>query len=68
MPNAKEIGERIKKLRGNESRLDVANACDISVSALSMYECGQRIPRDEIKIKLANHFKKSVESIFFNCY
>lgn len=66
MPNAKEIGERIKKLRGNESRLDVANACDISVSALSMYECGQRIPRDEIKIKLANHFKKSVESIFFN--
>ena len=66
MPNAKEIGERIKKLRGNESRLAVANACDISVSALSMYECGQRIPRDEIKIKLANHFKKSVESIFFN--
>lgn len=66
MPNAKEIGERIKRLRGEESQAAVADACDISVSALSMYECGQRIPRDEIKIKLANHFKKSVESIFFS--
>lgn len=64
MQDAKEIGERIKRLRGNESRAAVADACDISVSARSMYECGQRIPRDEIKIKLANYFKKSVESIF----
>lgn len=66
MPNAKEIGERLKKLRGEESQAAVAEACGISISALSMYECGQRIPRDEIKIKLASHFKESVESIFFN--
>ena len=37
MPNAKEIGERLKQLRGEESQAAVAAACDISVSALSMY-------------------------------
>ena len=63
--NKKKIGERLKKLRGQKSREEVALATGISVSALTMYETGQRIPRDEIKIKLANYFGVSVSNIFF---
>lgn len=66
MLNAKEIGRRLVKLRGNTSRDVVAKAVGISVSAISMYENGERIPRDEIKIKLANFYKKSVQEIFFD--
>ena len=66
MLNAKKIGRRLVKLRGNTSRDVVAKAVGISVSAISMYENGERIPRDEIKIKLANFYKKSVQEIFFD--
>lgn len=65
MPNSKDIGERLKALRGDESRENVAKACNISVSALGMYENGLRIPRDEIKIRLALFYHQPVESIFY---
>lgn len=60
------IGERLRKLRGNTAREVVANACGISVSALTMYELGERIPRDEIKVALAKYYKRTVQFIFFN--
>ena len=59
------IGEKLIKLRGNMSQADVAAAIGISSSALSMYENNERVPRDEIKIKLADYYQKSVEYIFF---
>ena len=59
------VAEKLVKLRGDKSRETVAKACGISVSALAMYEQGERIPRDDIKIKLAKHYKSSVEFIFF---
>lgn len=59
------IAQRLKKLRGNKTQKEVANACNISVSALAMYETGQRIPRDEVKVKLANYFHRTVQTIFF---
>ncbi|WP_423748200.1 hypothetical protein [Bacillus cereus] len=31
-----------------------------------MYENGQRIPRDNIKIKLANFYGVTVQTIFFD--
>ena len=46
MLDAKEIGCRLRELRGNISRETVADAVGISVSAISMYENGERIPRD----------------------
>lgn len=64
--NAKEIGNKLVELRGKRTQEQVANAVGISVSALSMYECGERIPRDPIKIELAKYYKKSVQAIFFN--
>ena len=63
--NAKKIGERLTELRGNTPRAELAKAIGVSVSALSMYECGERIPRDVIKVRIAKYFRKSVESIFF---
>ncbi|WP_415948852.1 helix-turn-helix transcriptional regulator [Megamonas funiformis] len=67
MIDAKVIGQRLLQLRNNlnKTRKDVAKACGISVSALTMYEIGERIPRDEIKIRLSNYYKKSITSIFF---
>jgi transcriptional regulator with XRE-family HTH domain len=59
------VSTRLRLARGEMSREDVAVACDISVSALSMYENGQRVPRDEIKVKLAKFYGKSVEELFF---
>lgn len=66
MVNAKEIGKRLVDLRGSKTQEQVAKAVGISVSALSMYECGDRIPRDYIKIALANYYNKSVQEIFFS--
>ena len=42
--NAKDIGERLLKLRGDRSREEVAKAVGVSTSAMSMYENGERIP------------------------
>ena len=59
------IGVRLIALRGEKSRTEVAEKVGVSVSALQMYENGERIPRDEIKIRLANYYNQTVESIFF---
>lgn len=64
--DAIKIGKRLTQLRGTKTQEEVSNAIGISTSALSMYENGERIPRDEIKIKLAKYYKKSVQSLFFN--
>lgn len=60
------IGKRLLKLRGNKTREEVAKAVNISVSALQMYENGRRIPKDEIKIRLASYYGKTVQEIFFD--
>jgi len=59
------VQTRLRLARGDRSREEVALACDISVSALSMYENGQRVPRDEIKVKLARCYGKTVEELFY---
>ncbi len=63
--NSKEIGKRLKILRGAASQKEVANALKIAPSTYAMYESGDRIPRDEIKIRIADYFRVSIESIFF---
>ena len=60
-----KISKNLIALRGEKSREEVAFSIGISASALSMYEAGQRIPRDEIKLKLAEYYGVDVQSIFF---
>lgn len=59
-------GKKLVKLRGDKSQAAVASDIGISVSALAMYENGQRNPRDDIKLALANYYGVSVASLFFN--
>ena len=60
-----DIGKRLTDLRGEKSQSEVAEAVGITQAALSMYERGERIPRDNIKIKLANYYGVSVAALFF---
>lgn len=62
----KAVGVRLQKLRGYKSREEVAKAIGVSVSAIAMYENGERIPRDSIKVKFAEYYDKSVQEIFFD--
>lgn len=66
MVSRDEIAHRLVILRGDLSRKEVAKANGISLSALAMYESGQRTPRDEIKVRLAQYYGETVESIFFS--
>lgn len=63
--NKKVIGKRLKKLRGDKTIVSVAETIGITPSALVNYETGIRVPRDEIKIKLAKYYNVSVEDLFF---
>lgn len=56
---------RLVEARAGRDRKEVANAVGITLSALSMYENGHRIPRDEIKVRLANFYHKTVQELFF---
>ena len=61
------VAERIKNARAAKgcSVEEVAKGCGITVSAVQMYECGQRIPRDSIKIEMAKFFGTTVKELFF---
>ena len=61
----KSIGEKLRQLRGKRSRSEVAKAVGVSTSSIAMYELDERIPRDDVKVKLAKFFGKSVSDIFF---
>ena len=59
------IAKRLVAARGKRSRKVVADAVGISVSALTMYELGYRVPKDEIKVRIANYYGRTVQSLFF---
>lgn len=63
--DSENIAQTLIQLRGEKTRAEVASALGLSVSAVAMYENGERIPRDETKIKIAAYYGKSVEDIFF---
>ena len=64
--DVEKIGKTLLELRGDKTQIQVANDLNISDAALSAYEQGTRIPRDEVKIRIAKYYGVSVESIFFN--
>jgi transcriptional regulator with XRE-family HTH domain len=60
-----KIAENLRKARGDEPIKEVAKACNTSVSAIYMYENGERVPKDCTKIALAKHYHKTVQELFF---
>lgn len=63
--DAKMIGKRLRELRGEISVEQVSKALDVGASTIYMWENGERIPRDEMKLKIARFFDSSVDEIFF---
>ncbi|MCM1335383.1 MAG: helix-turn-helix domain-containing protein [Bacteroides sp.] len=59
------MGEKLRALRGNISQEEIASRIGITKSSWAMYERNERVPRDEVKIKIATFFNKSVQEIFF---
>ena len=47
------------------SQKKVADDLKITKSSLAMYERDKRIPRDEIKVRIADYFGETVQSIFY---
>lgn len=58
-----ELGQRIKILRENAklTQIELAKILRINNSTLSQYESGARVPSDDIKIAIANHFGVSLD-------
>lgn len=56
----------IAELRGNMTRKQLAEELHISKSALDKYERGERIPRDNVKKRIAEYFGKTVQEIFYD--
>lgn len=65
MLDTMEIGRRLRVLRGKKTLQTVSNETGLGVSALTMYELGQRMPRDEAKIILSEYYGISIDALFF---
>ena len=61
MSNASVI---LRELRGDKSLAKTAKEIGITPSALANYESGIRTSKDQIKVKIAKYYSKSIESIF----
>ena len=59
------IAERLRELRGDKSQREVADAVGTTAMAISLYESGERIPKDEIKIRLARYYDTTVDALFY---
>lgn len=60
------FGEKLTILRGERTQAEIAQIIGVSKSSWAMYERNERIPRDEIKIRIARFFGRSVQDIFFS--
>lgn len=60
------IAQKLVQLRGNRTQDEIAKAIGVSRTAIMMYENGQRVPRDEIKVRLAQFYQVSVVDLFFS--
>ena len=62
----KEIGRRLRELCGIRSRRGVSMELGISYSAMTKYEIGAKVPCDEMKVRIADYYHVTVQSIFFD--
>ena len=62
----KTTGDKLKTLRelAEESIGEAAKILGVSASSLVAYENGAKIPRDEIKAKMAKHYNVPITELF----
>jgi putative transcriptional regulator len=67
MPYKRMIAKKLMMLRAQKrkSRSEVAHDLSISLSTLQMYENGQRVPRDDLKVRIAQYYGVTVQELFF---
>lgn len=67
MEMSNPTGARLRELRQRAGLTmdEMADAIGVTWSAWVKYERGERVPRDEIKVRIAEYFGVPVESIFF---
>lgn len=58
------MGDKLRNLRGSKSVKEVCFACGISETALNAYENNERVPRDEVKLRLANYYGVKITDLF----
>lgn len=63
---AREIGDRLRALRNTRTIAQVAEETGLKVSAISNYEQGLRVPRDNAKCVLAKYYGVDIGSLFFD--
>lgn len=59
------VGKRLRELRGTRSKEEIAYRMGISVPSVCLYESGKRMPKDDVKVKLADFYGMTVQEIFF---
>lgn len=59
-------GEKLRKLRGNKTKAEIATAIGVSESSYIKYERDERTPSDMVKQRIADYYDRKVGSIFFN--
>ena len=59
------FSEKLRELRGDKTQEEIAREVGVTKSSWAMYERNERVPRDEVKIRIADYFHKSVQEIFF---
>lgn len=60
------IGAKLKKARGDKTQQQVASDLGISVAAVCAYENNIRVPRDQLKLDIAEYYKTTVQELFFS--
>ncbi|OLS02919.1 helix-turn-helix domain-containing protein [Tissierella creatinophila] len=57
------LGKRIKQLREENhlNQIELAKTLNISNTTLSQYETGQRVPSDDVKIKICKIFNVTLD-------
>lgn len=59
------FGKKMKELRGSKTKLEVSKALNLTYSSYSKYEREERVPRDDVKVRIANYYNTTVGDIFF---
>ena len=61
-------GEKMREMRGSRTQEEMARMLGITKSSYAMYERGERIPRDEVKVRISRLLGISVQALFFDAF
>ena len=65
MPDKMIVGKRLRALRGQKTLVEVSNALGVTTMAVSLWERGERMPSDDLKVKIAAYYKQPITAIFY---